>query len=128
MNQKTSKELLNEAIEVEEKNQFDEWVLLKQQFHLTYQGLKPINLIKSTLEEITQTPEIENSIISNVIGLATGFLTKKVLLGESQNPVKNAFGFILQFAVSKFISKNSEGIKTAGKYVFSHFLKSKKHS
>jgi hypothetical protein len=114
MKQKTAKELLNAAILEEEKKQFDELILLKQQFHFTYQSLRPLNLIKSTLEELTQTPELKNTIIKDVIGLATGYLTKKVVVGASRNPIRKIFGFFFQYAVTDIVSKNSEGIRIAG--------------
>jgi hypothetical protein len=114
MKQKTAKELLNDAILLEEKNQCDELLLLKQQFHFTYQGFNPLNLIKSTFEEITQTPDLKNNIINDVIGLFTGYLTKKIVVGASRNPIKNIAGFVLQYAVADIVSKHSEEIKFAG--------------
>ncbi|MBA4250588.1 MAG: hypothetical protein C0442_02530 [Chlorobiaceae bacterium] len=77
MKQKTSSEDLNDAILMLQKKQSEELLLLRQQFHITFQSLKPINLIKSTLQEITQAPEIKNTIAKNLIGLTTGYLAKK---------------------------------------------------
>jgi hypothetical protein len=110
MKEKTAKELLNAVILEEEKKQLDELILLKQQFHFTYQSLRPVNLIKSTLEELTQTPELKNNIIKDVIGLATGYLTQKVVVGTSPNPIRKIVGFFFQYAVTDIVSKNSKGI------------------
>lgn len=125
MKQKTSSEDLNDAILMLQKKQSEELLLLRQQFHITFQSLKPINLIKSTLQEITQAPEIKNTIAKNLIGLTTGYLAKKVLVGATAGPINSLIGMVLQFAVTNIVSKNSEGIKTKGKNFLRRIFKFK---
>lgn len=125
MKQKTSSEDLNDAILMLQKKQSEELLLLRQQFHITFQSLKPINLIKSTLQEITQAPEIKNTIAKNLIGLTTGYLAKKVLVGATAGPINSLIGMVLQLAVTNIVSKNSEGIKTKGKNFLRRIFKFK---
>jgi hypothetical protein len=73
-----------------------------------------MNLIKNTLREAITIPPTGNTIIDNTIGMATGFLTKKLLLGSSSNPIKRGLGTILQFGISNIVYKNSLVIKAVG--------------
>ncbi|HVA99597.1 MAG TPA: hypothetical protein VNG53_11940 [Bacteroidia bacterium] len=122
MKAKTANDNLNDAILLLQKKQADELLLLKEQFHITYQSLKPLNLIISTFQELTQTPEIKNNILNDLIGLSTGYLTKKILVGTKANSIKNLFGTLLQFAVTNIVSKNSTEIKAHFKKFISNFF------
>jgi len=114
MKKRNEKEALAERIFFLQNKQAQELKLLKEQFHIAYESLKPINLVKSTWREITESPEIKNNLLSNAIGLTTGYLSKKVLMGFSHNPIKKIFGALLQFAIANVVSKHSETIKSAG--------------
>ena len=99
---------LNEAITLLENRQAEELFVLKQQFNSTYDSLKPLNLIKSAFTEITSSPDIKNNLVNSAIGLTTGYLTKKVLLGFTPNPIRRILGSLLQFVVANVVSKKSD--------------------
>lgn len=128
MKQKNETDALNEAISLLENKRAEELKLLKEQLHLVSESLKPINLIKNTWHEVASSPEIKNNIVNNTIGLATGYLTKKVLFGASHNPVKKLIGTLLQFAVANVVSKHSDGIKSTGENLLHRFLKYRKEA
>jgi hypothetical protein len=94
-----------------------ELILLRNQFHLTYESLKPINLIKHTFTEVSSSPEIKEGMLNNVIGLTTGYVTKAILIGSSANPIKKILGTLLQFTVATLVAQNSDSIKSIGKVV-----------
>ena len=119
---------LNKVIEVLQKKKEIEFLLLKEQFQITYESLKPINLIKSTLADVASSPELKNNVLNNVIGLTTGYISKKVLLGSSRNPIKILLGSLFQFAIAKVVSKHTEGIKTTGENILFNILSFKKNS
>jgi len=116
---------LNQLILLEEMKCANELAQLKNQFDIAYESLKPLNLIKNLFHEVTASPEIKNDLLSNVIGFGTGFLSKKLLLGSSHNPIKKVFGTLFEFAVANSVSKHSENIKTIGVNLFKHFFKKK---
>lgn len=105
---------LDELILLLQEKQAIELKLLKDQFHITYESLRPVNLIKNTIHEVTTSEEIKEDLLKNAIGLATGYLSKKVVVGESDNPFRKLLGLFLQFAVATFVSKHAESIKAAG--------------
>ncbi|WP_394990422.1 hypothetical protein [Emticicia sp.] len=111
---KNETDILKDRISLLENRQAQELMLLKDNIHLSYQSLRPINLIKSTLNEVALSSDIKDGIFNNVIGLITGYLSKKVLFGASHNPIKRVVGTVLQFAIAQVVSKNAHTIKAIG--------------
>ena len=110
MKKKTGRDELAEAISLLKNKQELELQILRNQFKLAYESIKPINLIKNTLHQIATSSEIRNNLLNNVVGLATGFVAKKLLLGATHNPVKKILGTIFQFAVANMVANRSEQI------------------
>ncbi len=102
---------LKAAIAVLELKQETEGELLKDQFKLTYENLKPINLIKNTFHDLLSSKEIKQDLLSETISMVIGFASKKIVFGNSHNPIKQFVGALLQTGVANLASKNSEGIK-----------------
>lgn len=118
--------LLKEEIRRLEITQAQEAILLKEQFNITYNDLKPSNLVKSFFEEAATSPAILDTVINSGIGMLTGFITKKFLTGSSRNPITKFLGLILEFGVANIITNNSEAIKTQGEKLLKLFTKKKK--
>ena len=114
---------LNELILINEQLYHTDLRLLKEQFHIAYESIKPINLVKNFVHEVTASPEIKEDVLSNVLGLVTGFISKKLIVDEDSNTFKKIFGTIFQFAVANVVSKNSTTIKAAGTALFNNFFK-----
>lgn len=85
--------------------------LLKDDFHSTYENLKPANLIRSTFKDITSAPNFKGNLINVAMSLAAGFISKKVVAGNTKNPIKQILGTILQLVVTGVVSKNADEIK-----------------
>ena len=123
---KNETDSLNQRIILLENQQALEMKALREQFKLAYESLRPINLIKSTFHDVTASPNLKGNIVDSAIGLAVGFLSRKVLVGSSHNPLKNIVGTMLQFAISNFASKHTDNIKTAGMNIFGRIFKGKR--
>jgi hypothetical protein len=113
---------LNELIIQQQKKHDVELVLLKDQFDVAYESIKPINLIKSLIHEVTTTPEIKNDISTDILALVSGFLSKKLLVNDSSSPVKQVLGTILQFAMTNVVAKHSDTIKNFGSNIWNRIL------
>lgn len=103
---------LKSAIQQLEYKQAGEWPLLKEQFISAYQSFKPVNLIKNTLHELVTAPDLKGDLLNTSLSLAAGYLTKKIVVGTTQNPLKQLFGTLLQMGVTSIASKNAEVIKS----------------
>jgi hypothetical protein len=84
---------------------------LKTQFRITYESLKPINLILNSLKDISSAPDLKGNIINTALAIGAGFFSKKVMVGGTLNPLKQAAGTLLQLGVTSLVSKNGNDIK-----------------
>lgn len=124
----TSTIQLVERIRLLEIQQKDEKLLLKEQFNITYDGLKPSSLIKNTIKDIIATPDLKNHMLSTIVGIALGYISKKVVVGESKQPIKQILGTLLQMGITKLVSSKSEGAITGVVNVIKNVLSKKKSS
>jgi len=124
----TSAVSLKNAIQLLEAEQTVKGILLKEQFQLTFESLKPINILKNTLKEVSSSPLLIDNILGSVVGLATGYLSKKIVVGASGNIFRNILGSILQFGVTNVVSRHPEGIKSIGQSIFQLLFRKKEDS
>lgn len=104
-------EKLRESIRVLEIRQAEEGEILKAQFKMTYESLKPVNLIKNSLKEITSSSELKGDLFESAIALLSGFVTRKMMVGSKSNIFVKMLGLVMQFGVTNFIAKNAETIR-----------------
>jgi hypothetical protein len=121
----TSVEELKYAIENLEADRIVEGELLKEQFYLTYDSLKPLNVLKRTLKDLTSGQYLIDNIPGAIMGLASGYLSKRVITIGSANIFRKLLGSVLQFGVTNMVAKNSDAIKSTGLSIFEHFLHKK---
>ena len=112
-------------LEIQQK---DEKLLLKEQFNITYENLKPSSLLKNTIKDIIATPDLTNHVLSSIVGIATGYISKKVVVGESKQPIKQILGTLLQMGITKLVSSKSEGPISGILNVIKNTLSKKKSS
>jgi hypothetical protein len=105
---------LRAAILELEIQQNEEGKVLKEQFYEAYESIKPLNLIKNTLKDLMGSPELKDQLLFNSVGMAAGYLTRVIIVGKSDNPVRRLLGMALMFGVSDLAAKNPEAIKSAG--------------
>jgi hypothetical protein len=99
--------------------------LLKDQLYLTYQSLKPSKILKGALKEVLSSSFPGDNLLGTVTGLATGYLSKKIVVGSSANLFRKLFGSIIGFGVTNVVSKNPEAIKSIGKFILHHIVHKK---
>jgi len=114
---------LNELIILTKQQYNTDLFLLKEQFHIAYESVKPINFIKNLVQEVTASPKIKEDVLSSVMGLATGFVSKKLMVNHNSSPIKKVLGTIIQFGIANVVSKHSNDIKAAGIALFNNFIK-----
>ncbi len=117
---------LKESIILLEIQQAYEGQLLKEQFKTTYQNLRPVNLIKNTFKELVTTPDFKGNLVDTALSIAAGYLSKKVMVGSTINPIKQLLGTVLQIGVTGIVAKNADGIKSTAMNLIQHFINKKK--
>lgn len=108
-------ETLKEAIVLLKVKRLVQEEELKEIIHETAESLKPMNLLKSSYSSIVHTPDLKSTILKSILGLTAGFISKKIITGNSKNPLRNFLGALLQVGVASSIAKDPEEIKAVGK-------------
>lgn len=116
---------LKESIHLLEIKQAEEKVLLISEFKMTIENLKPINLITNKINDIITDSDLKKNILDTTLSIAAGYLSKKMIVGSTNNPIKQLFGTLLQVGVTSFVSKNSENLKSIVANLFSNLLSKK---
>ena len=81
---------------------------LQDHFHTLLVSLKPTNILKTTIHEVQESPELKHNLFRVALGLGAGYFSRKMVVGKSAGLVKKALGTALQFGVTQFISKKNE--------------------
>jgi len=121
----TSIDGLRNAIQLLKVEQAIKERQLKEQFNRTFESLKPVNVLKSTLNNIVSSPYLIDNILGITIGLVTGYLTKKIVAGISGNIVRRLFGLIIQVGVTKLVTQHPQDNTSSHQPIFQNIFRKK---
>jgi hypothetical protein len=121
----TSAKELKDAIRSLEEKQADQGRILKEQFFIVIESIRPVNIIKSTFKEVATSPKLMSEILSTTIGLAAGYVSNKSIVGSSGNLFRKLLGTVLQFGVTTLIIKNPDAVRSLGQTLLQRFLSKK---
>ena len=121
----TNSDDLKNAIQILEFDQQIRELELKEQVYLTVESLKPVNLIKSTLHEVASSPYLIDNVLGATVSLASGYVSRKLVVGGSHNIIRKLFGAILQFGVTNVVAQRSDQIKSIAEFIYKRFLRKK---
>lgn len=116
---------LKKDIQILEEEQSVKGQQLKDQLSLTYNSFKPNQLIQSTLKDLVTSPHMIDNIIDTTLSIATGYISKKIIVGASGNIIRRVLGSIIQAGATRLISNNAGTIKTAGLMAFQQIFRKK---
>ena len=115
-------QLLKEKIQEKESECAYQKILLNEQFELTKEKLKPMNLIKDTFS----SPELKDNLVDSAIGLASGYIARKAIVISSKNPLVKLLGTVIGAGVANLMTKHPDGIKSIGGNIINALFKRKK--
>lgn len=108
---------LDYAISQLEMKQAEEGRLLKEQLYLSFESVKPANLFKGAFKELTSSPFSIVNILGTVLGLGSGYLSKRIFIGASSNIFKKLFGSVLQLGVTNAVAQHPDTLKSIGHFI-----------
>lgn len=114
MKKQTRNDKLAYDIALLELKRDQEFRELNAQFHTLYESMKPVNMIKGAIKEITGSGDAVKNVSSAAIGVTSGYLLKKILFRPTLNPLKMLAGVVLQTVATNMAAKHSEEIKSSG--------------
>ena len=95
------------------ENEVDEQkILLIEQLNILYKSYQPVNIIKDTFKEAVTSKEFRGNILTATIGMSTGYLTKKLFFGRSNNLLKLLSGNLVQYCIANFLIHPSRTLKS----------------
>jgi len=122
----TSATELKIAIQILEVEQEMKVQLIKEQLILAHDSIKPINFLKSTVNDFVTSPYLIDNVLGGAVGLATGYISKKIVIGASGNLFRKLLGVVMQFGVTNVVAQHPDGIRSIGQYIYQHILPKKK--
>jgi hypothetical protein len=96
---------LNQTIQELEIRQDAEWCAIKDEIDEIKHNLKPLNLIRNTVEEINETVGFKSNLAQSALSIGIGYLAKRFVVGKSTSMFKGIFGSLLQLVVTNLVSK-----------------------
>jgi hypothetical protein len=82
-----------------------EFMELKQQYFVVHHSFTITNIVQQGVTEFYNTATNKDNLFSTVTSILGGYLSKKIVVGDSNNPFKQVLGYGIQFAVTKLLSK-----------------------
>jgi hypothetical protein len=123
----TSSAGLKNAIQRLEFKQVENGQRLEEDFYNVVESLKPGNIIRNAVGNISANPGLISNILGGALGLVTGYLSKKIAIGGSGNIIKKLLGTILQFGVTSVVAQHPLTIKVIGQFFLQKILRKKEH-
>jgi hypothetical protein len=122
INNATELEEAINALELKKKSQEKELV---QHFHSTVEGLKPMNLIKSSLGRLG-TSGVLGPVLKTAGSIGIGLLTSKLTGGTiAARGAKNIVGNILKQQAGRAVFNNVDKIKAYGAAIYKNLFTKK---
>jgi hypothetical protein len=114
MQKVSAADTLRKTIFMLEIRQIVERKLLSEQLKATYDSVKPLNVLRKMIGEITEPSVLKDDLVQSAIGLVSGYVSRKLLVRSSKNPILRLAGIIAQFGVTTFVANNSASIEAMG--------------
>lgn len=121
---KNAKEL-RISIQQLELRQKSEMALIKEEFEVIIENLKPVNLVKNTLDDIIDSKEIQANVFDLSLGAVSGMLAKKIVVGDSDNSVLNFTGNLVGNFISQKTIQERKTIHFIGKSILKFLVTTK---
>lgn len=103
---------LEDAIKLLKFKKAEDEKLLKELFFMTYESVKPINMIKNIFKEPIEPQYIKDSLVTTSVGFGVGYLSKMLFQGVVRVPFKSFIGSALMVSVENLIAKNPAVVST----------------
>jgi hypothetical protein len=117
----TSESGLRNAILQLERKQDEDGRLVREQFDLTVRSFKPINLIKSTFNNVAVSGDAKNSILNTSAGMAAGLVAKMAIGLVTKGPLTKILGTLAMIGITKVVAKHPGTVRLLGLSVLGLF-------
>jgi len=120
-------EELSEAIAALELKAAAQKREVEETFSSVSESLKPLNLMKNGVRSVF-SGENKGELLNALIGLGSGLLSRKLILGKTNGFVGKTVGKAIQWGMAGLISQNAEKIKEKAGGIIDRLFKKKTQS
>ncbi len=114
---------LEDAIKLLEFKKAEDEQFLREISNMTYDSLKPINIIKNIFKEIVEPQNLKDNLLNTSVGLGLGYLSKILFQSVVKVPFKKFFGSALMHNIENLVAKNPEVVSTLATLFLNFFSK-----
>jgi hypothetical protein len=90
---------------------------LKDQFYLTYDSFKSVNLFKKIMVEMATSPALMSGIIKTILELTKHNSNKQTVEASSGSMIKNIIRTIIKYGLTNFAVEHADTIRLVGHYI-----------
>ena len=90
------------TLKIQLENEFND---LKAQYFIVHNSFTITNIVHQGVTEFYKTTTHKDNLFSNVTSILGGYLSKKIVVGNSTNLLKQILEYGIQFTMTKLISK-----------------------
>jgi hypothetical protein len=123
----TNSEELAEAIAVLELKATAQKREVEECYNVVAEEFKPLNLVKNGFRSVF-SGENKGDLINALIGLGSGLLSRKLILGRSNGFIGKTVGKAIQWGMAGIVSQNAEKIKEKAGGIIDRLFKPKAKS
>jgi|SRR5450432_1026830 len=98
---------------------------IAENFKSVTESLKIQNIVKHSLGSLFKGQDKEN-IVNILLGLTSGFISRKLLLGKTGGLIGKNLGRVIQWGVAGLVSKNADKIKEKSSEIIDKYFKKSK--
>lgn len=113
----TASESLRISILMLEQRKLEQEQLLRQQISITYDSFAPVNFLRKMITDTTDRFDSKDEIIQKVAALISGYVSRKILIPKSRNPILRLAGLYVQYSATKFFNETARTIELLGRYL-----------
>jgi hypothetical protein len=101
---------LEKAIAELELKAADQKREMEETFTVVTENLKPLNIVRNSVRSVF-SPEHREDLVNALIGLGTGIVSRKLLLGRAKGLFSKTAGKAVEWGIAGLVSNNAEKIK-----------------
>ena len=120
----TNSEELAEAIAVLELKAAAQKREVEESYSVVAEEFKPLNLVKNGFRSVF-SGENKGDLLNILIGLGSGLLSRKLILGKSNGFIGKTVGKAIQWGMAGIVSQNAEKIKEKAGEIIDRLFKKK---
>lgn len=110
----TNSEELKEAVKELERKVENQQNDIKYQFTEVKENLQPKRIVKGTLSFLSQTPEVQKTVVNTVLGFILGYASKRAMKLMRENPLDRTVHNLVNYEVTKLEYKQPDSLLSKG--------------